>query len=67
MTDKIRVTLTRPVQHDGVDYAPGESLEMGPDMAAALIACGAAVEAPAREDEAPDAESPKPRGKKAAA
>ena len=40
------VTALEPIQHDGEDYAPGDTLALTDEQAQALIAVGAAVAAP---------------------
>lgn len=57
MTDRIRLTFTRPVMHDNVHYEAGDCADVQRDMAQKLIACGAAHASPDAEPEtAPDAE-----------
>jgi hypothetical protein len=38
----VALVAVEPIRHDGVDYAPGDSLIAGELAAAALIASGAA-------------------------
>ena len=41
-------TIIDPVRHDGVDYAPGASIELDTQAAGPLLAAGAIVDAQPR-------------------
>lgn len=43
----MKIKLLSPVQHDGKDYAEGDTVDMKDEQGAALIACGAAEAAEA--------------------
>ncbi len=40
--DEVTLVAVEPIRHDGADVAPGETLTVSPEAAAALLASGAA-------------------------
>lgn len=67
MDDRVEVSVTRAVLHDGTAYEAGARVAMARDTAATLIACGAAVEIEIEvEADAPEPEpAPEPDAQRA--